>query len=66
VLFDQRGRGRSTPSAELRENTTWDLVADIERLRDALGVDRWFVFDGSWGSTLALAYAETHPERCLD
>ncbi len=65
VLFDQRGCGKSTPPAELRENTTWDLVADIERLREALGVDRWFVFGGSWGSTLALAYAETHPERCL-
>jgi proline iminopeptidase len=65
VLFDQRGCGRSTPHAELRENTTWDLVADIERLREALGIDRWVVFGGSWGSTLALAYAETHPERCL-
>jgi proline iminopeptidase len=65
VLFDQRGCGRSTPHAELRENTTWDLVADIERLRDHLGIDRWVVFGGSWGSTLALAYAETHPERCL-
>ncbi len=65
VLFDQRGCGRSTPHAELRENTTWDLVADIERLREHLGIDRWFVFGGSWGSTLALAYAEAHPERCL-
>jgi proline iminopeptidase len=65
VLFDQRGCGRSTPHAELRENTTWDLVADIERLREALGIDRWVVFGGSWGSTLALAYAEAHPQRCL-
>ena len=65
VLFDQRGCGRSTPHAELRDNTTWDLVADIERLRESLGIERWVVFGGSWGSTLALAYAETHPERCL-
>jgi proline iminopeptidase len=64
VLFDQRGCGKSTPHAELRENTTWDLVADIERLRERLGIDRWVVWGGSWGSTLALAYAETHPERC--
>jgi proline iminopeptidase len=63
VLFDQRGSGSSTPYAELRDNTTWDLVADIEKLRDHLKVDRWVVFGGSWGSTLALAYAETHPER---
>jgi len=63
VLFDQRGCGRSTPHAELRDNTTWNLVADIERLREHLGVDRWQVFGGSWGSTLALAYAQTHPER---
>ncbi len=64
VLFDQRGCGRSTPHAELRENTTWDLVADIERLREHLGIERWMVFGGSWGSTLALAYSQTHPERC--
>ncbi|HET8897882.1 MAG TPA: prolyl aminopeptidase [Rhodanobacteraceae bacterium] len=63
ILFDQRGCGRSTPHAELRENTTWDLVADIERLREHLGIDRWQVFGGSWGSTLALAYAETHPDK---
>jgi proline iminopeptidase len=63
VLFDQRGAGRSTPHASLEENTTWHLVADIERLRAHLGVDRWVVFGGSWGSTLALAYAQTHPER---
>ena len=63
VLFDQRGCGRSTPRSELVENTTWHLVEDIERLRVHLGIDRWFVFGGSWGSTLALAYAEKHPER---
>lgn len=63
VLFDQRGCGRSTPHAELAENTTWDLVADIERLRTHLGIERWQVYGGSWGSTLALAYAETHPDR---
>ena len=66
VLFDQRGCGRSTPHAELRENTTWDLVADIERLREHLGIERWQVFGGSWGSTLALAYAETHPRRVCE
>lgn len=63
VLFDQRGAGRSTPHAELRNNTTWDLVADIERIREHLGIDRWLLFGGSWGSTLALAYAQTHPQR---
>lgn len=63
VLFDQRGSGRSRPLGELRENTTWHLIADIERLRVHLGIDRWQVFGGSWGSTLALAYAEAHPER---
>jgi len=63
VLFDQRGAGRSTPHAELASNTTWDLVADIERLREHLGIERWLVFGGSWGSTLALAYAQAHPER---
>lgn len=63
VLMDQRGCGRSTPHAELRENTTWDLVADIERVREMLGIEKWVVFGGSWGSTLALAYAATHPER---
>ena len=61
VLFDQRGSGRSTPNAELSDNTTWDLVADIERLREHLRIERWQVFGGSWGSTLALAYAQTHP-----
>ncbi len=66
VLFDQRGCGRSTPNTELRENTTWDLVADIERLREHLRIDRWQVFGGSWGSTLALAYAEAHPDRVAE
>jgi proline iminopeptidase len=63
VLFDQRGCGQSTTHASLEDNTTWDLVADIERLRTLLGIERWVVFGGSWGSTLALAYAVTHPER---
>ena len=63
LLFDQRGCGRSRPHASLDNNTTWHLVADIERLRDMAGVDQWLVFGGSWGSTLALAYAQTHPER---
>jgi proline iminopeptidase len=66
VLFDQRGSGRSTPHADLVDNTTWDLVADIERLRDQLGIERWQVFGGSWGSTLALAYAEAHPRRVTE
>ncbi|MBN8721483.1 MAG: prolyl aminopeptidase [Acidobacteria bacterium] len=65
VVFDQRGSGRSEPFACLEENTTWDLVADIERLRQHLGIERWVVFGGSWGSTLSLAYAETHPERVV-
>lgn len=63
VLFDQRGCGRSTPFASVDDNTTWDLVADIERIREHLGVEKWVVFGGSWGSTLALLYAQTHPER---
>ncbi|MFN7729390.1 MAG: prolyl aminopeptidase [Bdellovibrio sp.] len=63
VLFDQRGCGQSTPFAELEGNTTWDLVADIEKLRTLLGIDTWMVFGGSWGSTLALTYAISHPER---
>jgi proline iminopeptidase len=66
VLFDQRGCGRSTPHASLEENTTWDLVDDIERLREHLGIERWQVFGGSWGSTLGLAYAETYPERVTE
>lgn len=65
VLFDQRGCGRSSPHAELRRNTTQALVADIERIRETLGIERWVVFGGSWGSTLSLIYAETHPERVL-
>ncbi len=63
VLMDQRGCGHSTPHAEIRENTTWDLVADIERVRQRHGIDKWLVFGGSWGSTLALTYAATHPQR---
>jgi proline iminopeptidase len=66
VLFDQRGCGKSTPHASLEQNTTQDLVADIERLREHLGIERWLVFGGSWGSTLALAYAEAHPERVTE
>ncbi len=66
VLFDQRGCGRSRPHASLEHNTTWDLVADIERLREHLHIDRWQVFGGSWGSTLALAYAEAHPARVTE
>jgi len=65
VIFDQRGAGRSTPLGELRDNTTSHLVADIETLRSHLGVERWIVFGGSWGSTLALAYGEAHPQRCV-
>jgi proline iminopeptidase len=63
VLFDQRGCGKSTPHASLEQNTTWDLVEDIEKLRIHLGIERWQVFGGSWGSTLAIAYAQKHPER---
>ncbi|MGH8195934.1 MAG: prolyl aminopeptidase [Woeseiaceae bacterium] len=66
VLFDQRGSGKSRPHASLEANTTWDLVNDIERLRRHLGIDRWQVFGGSWGSTLALAYAETHPDSVTE
>ena len=66
ILFDQRGCGGSTPHASLEANTTWHLVADMERLREHLGVERWQVFGGSWGSTLALAYAETHPEHVTE
>ena len=66
ILFDQRGCGRSTPHASLKDNTTWDLVADMERLRRHLGIKRWQLFGGSWGSTLSLAYAQTHPDRVLN
>jgi len=65
ILFDQRGAGRSTPLAELRGNTTQNLVADMERIRTHLGIERWLLFGGSWGSTLSLVYAQTHPERVL-
>ena len=65
ILFDQRGCGRSTPHSELRENTTWDLIDDMESIRDMLGIDKWVVFGGSWGSTLSLAYGVTHPDRTL-
>jgi proline iminopeptidase len=66
ILFDQRGCGKSTPHASVENNTTWHLVADIERIRTELGIERWQVFGGSWGSTLALAYAETHPDRVTE
>ncbi len=66
LLFDQRGCGRSTPFASLEDNTTWHLVRDIERLRELVGVDKWMVFGGSWGSTLSLAYAQTHPDRVTE
>lgn len=64
ILFDQRGCGHSTPFADLRENTTWDLVSDIEKLRNHLSIAKWAVFGGSWGSTLALSYAIKHPDSC--
>lgn len=66
LLFDQRGCGRSTPYASLEANTTWHLVADIERLRTMAGIEQWMAFGGSWGSTLALAYAQTHPDRVTE
>lgn len=66
ILFDQRGCGRSRPHASLEDNTTWHLVSDIERLREHLGIDRWLVFGGSWGSTLSLAYAQKHPQRVTE
>jgi proline iminopeptidase len=65
VLFDQRGCGKSIPFGELRENTTFDLVGDMEKIRQNLGIDKWHVFGGSWGSTLALSYAITHPSKAL-
>lgn len=65
ALFDQRGSGQSTPLGETRENTTELLIQDIERLREMLGIEKWLVFGGSWGSTLSLAYSQAHPERCL-
>ena len=66
ILFDQRGCGRSTPHASLEHNSTWDLVADMERIRVHLGIERWQLFGGSWGSTLALAYAQRHPGRVCE
>ncbi|MEC8651707.1 MAG: prolyl aminopeptidase [Planctomycetota bacterium] len=66
VLFDQRGCGRSRPYASLEDNTTWDLVADIEKIRAHLSIEQWQVFGGSWGSTLALSYAQSHPERVTE
>ncbi len=66
ILFDQRGCGRSTPHASVENNTTWDLVADIEVIRAQLGIDKWIVFGGSWGATLSLIYAQTHPKRVLN
>ena len=66
VLFDQRGCGRSTPHAELRDNTTWHLVDDMERIREHLGIERWQVFGGSWGSTLGLVYAQQYPDRVTE
>lgn len=66
ILFDQRGCGRSIPHASLEDNTTWDLVDDMERLREHLGIERWQLLGGSWGSTLSLAYAEKHPERVTE
>lgn len=65
ILFDQRGCGRSTPHASVTDNTTWHLVADIEKIRATLGIERWIVFGGSWGATLSLLYAQTHPDRAL-
>ncbi|MGK7920082.1 MAG: prolyl aminopeptidase [Trichodesmium sp.] len=64
ILFDQRGCGRSKPHAEINQNTTWELVKDIEKLRVHLSIEKWVVFGGSWGSTLALVYSQTHPESC--
>ena len=64
IMFDQRGCGKSTPFAELKENTTWDLVDDIEKIRNHLSIDNWVVFGGSWGSTLSLAYSQTYPNSC--
>lgn len=66
ILFDQRGCGKSKPFASLENNTTWDLVSDVEALREHFGIERWMVFGGSWGSTLALAYAQAHPERVTE
>ena len=64
IIFDQRGCGKSTPHAELRENTTWDLVEDIEKIRKYLNIEKWVIFGGSWGSTLSMSYAIKYPLRC--
>ena len=64
IIFDQRGCGKSTPHAELKENTTWDLISDIEKIREYLNIEKWVVFGGSWGSTLSMAYAIKNPARC--
>jgi proline iminopeptidase len=66
IIFDQRGCGKSTPSSELKHNTTWDLVSDIEKIREYLDIKKWTVFGGSWGSTLSLSYAITHPDKCSE
>jgi proline iminopeptidase len=66
ILVDQRGCGKSTPFANLEENTTWDLIKDFEKIRELLNIERWQVFGGSWGSTLGLAYAITHPDRTTE
>ena len=65
IILDQRGCGKSTPHSELQENTTWNLVDDIERIRETLNINKWTVFGGSWGSTLSLSYSISHPDRCL-
>ena len=65
IIFDQRGCGQSTPSSELIDNTTWDSVSDIEKIREYLNIEKWAVFGGSWGSTLSLSYAIKHPDRCM-
>lgn len=66
IVFDQRGCGQSTPYASLQDNTTWHLVSDMEAIREHLGIEKWQVFGGSWGSTLGLAYAQTHPHRVTE
>ena len=65
VLFDQRGCGRSKPTASVTNNTTWDLVADIELIRETLNIDKWMVFGGSWGATLSMIYAQAHPDHVM-
>ena len=65
IIFDQRGCGKSTPHAELKENNTWNLINDIEKIRKSCKIKKWTVFGGSWGSTLALAYSIMHPTKCI-